>query len=131
MEKLSPLKLMRFIELERLTKNELITLCISLDTELVEIAMKNLENKKKRIRAKTDKYTKQVTAKVFEVFVDLTDKDFPTKEETELELNRRFPETKWVYDDIDPPEKDEQGFYRALVRVKKYLKFINKQQSGL
>lgn len=124
----TPLQFQQYLALSELTKDELINLCMSLNAELGGIAIKKHEVKLKRAQAKADKYIEEVRVKVYEVFVDLTDDDFPTYEEMELELNRRFPEKKWVYDDIASPEEDEQGFYRPLLRIKEYLEFVNKQQ---
>lgn len=127
----SPLQIEHYLALSDMTKEELIALCISLSDELGEIGLKKREAALKKAQSKRDSYIKEVRVKVFEVFVDLTNECFPSYKEMELELNRRFPEKKWVYDDTVPPERGEQGFYRPLLSVKKYLEFLIKHQIEL
>lgn len=118
------------LELESMSKTKLIDLCIQQRLALEEIENKRIQSNINIGGGKADNHTNNIRVKVFEVFVDLTNKNLPTWREMEYELNKRFPEHKWVYEIKGSRAKDEQGFYRALLHVRKYLSLVNKQQES-
>ena len=127
----SPLSYQMYLELSKMSKEELIILYMKLSDGVgaAEIHKQNMA--KQKGAAKARKHLNDVRVKVFEVFVDLTNDRFPTPMEMEEELNKRFPEKVWVYDADIKREPGEQGFYRAFLDVKKYLSFVSKQQEDI
>lgn len=127
---MSPLEFMQYLSYQNMTKDELINLCIEKSSQLAELHIKKKESVNRRAEGKRQSYIEAVELPVFEVFVDLTKKRFPSNAAMANELNRKFPLKNkiWVDDRYAPAGKDGQGFNEAIKRVKDYLRFINKHQ---
>ena len=130
MKKLSPLRYMRFLELEKLSKEDLIHLCMSQEDMLNKLDIQKKKGNANKGAGKRNKFIENVESKVIEVFLDLTIKQsrcknfsvihFPNGTQVECELKQRYSDIDWSYDSPGvTKEKGQQGFYRLMNRIKK------------
>jgi len=127
---MSPLEFMLYLSYQNMAKDELINLCMEKSSQLEKMQIKQKESVIKRVKGKRHSYIETIELPVFEVFVDLTKKRFPSNAAMASELNRRFPlnNKTWVDDRYVSAGKNGQGFNEALKKVKEYLRFLNKHQ---
>ena len=118
--KLSPLKQIQAISLYELSKDELVSLCLSMSSELGEKAVKHLQSVKKRKQAQQNKFEDRVKIPILVVYLDLLlEKNYrpPTCQALVYRLKKTYPETKWVNENYRPAEKDEQVVYDHYLEV--------------
>ena len=120
-KKMSPLQFSQFLSLHELSKADLVELSMLLINDLGQISVHHLDSVKNRSEGKKVIHKRTLTDKVKEVYMDLLKNGSLSPEKMEIELNKRFGPTKWVYNQYVKASivDGERGFYRLFLKLNK------------